>query len=266
MKNRLSTLIVIAFVIGVLYVLKEMSLADRSVGVTPLPTSESPVLGTESNEALNISHNGRSYRVFSLRVHNDQDVTLIPNFKELKTSSDIKAENMCESLVNAGFYTLESTPVGYFETNEKIIRNIKESTLFDGFITQNTLRTRRITRTLPRDPLIFGVQVGPFLWENGKPIKLTMRNDKYARRVVAVVTSSNELWFLALVSESDFSGPLMVELPTLVRLWGEKTNVLVADAINLDGGSASAFKTSTVNLSEVSPIGAAFCIKIEASL
>lgn len=189
-------------------------------------------------------------------------VTLLPNFESFKLSSDASEQNNCDFLSSAGFYTKENKPVGYFYAQEKEYRAGHESALFNGYITANKMGVIRITSILPRDQLVWGLQTGPVLRENGKNSVLRITNDKNARRVFAAVTGDNKL-FIAVVYDplSSFRGPKLVDLPSFVSELEEKTGVVIADAINLDGGSASTFKNEEKYLTELSPVGSFLCIQ-----
>jgi len=182
-------------------------------------------------------------------------VTLIANYTEKKTGQELMSENSCNYLVNAGFYTKEGRPVGYVKINDQILKHEKESLLFDGFVTINELRTPRITRSLPHDPLTYALQTGPMLIENGDPLILKIQNDKEARRMFALIDGNNKILFGLVLSST------LADLPRVVFDWASSQNIAVADSINLDGGSASTYRGPNGIYPEISPIGSAFCIK-----
>ncbi|RJR30058.1 hypothetical protein C4564_01180, partial [Candidatus Microgenomates bacterium] len=106
------------------------------------------------------------------------------------------------------------------------------------------------------------LQTGPVLVENGSAVELSLARDKQARRIVAAITGSNELVFVAIYSPgSSFDGPYLEDLPLIVNHISEELNLNIADAINLDGGTASAFYSENTHISELSPIGSFFCVK-----
>ncbi len=182
-------------------------------------------------------------------------VSLIANYKEKKTGDELMRENSCDYLVNAGFYTKENTPVGYVKIKDLVLRPEKESLLFDGFLTINEMLTARITRTLPKDSLVNALQTGPMLIENGSLLKLRIQNDKEARRMFALVDGNNQILFGMVTSST------LTNLPKVVYDWARQQNIAVADAINLDGGSASTYRGPNGVYPEISPIGSAFCVK-----
>ena len=213
-------------------------------------------------EVLGLSQGESLYKVAYYRV-GEREVGLFRNFSARKSSTQLMTENDCEFLVNGAFYSNDFQPLGFFKDSDLQLRDFVKSTLMDGVVSLNDFDTPRITRLVPRDPLIWGLQSGPVVFENGSPAAISMKRDEYARRVLAGVTGSNELVFFILYnSESTYLGPLMGELPGLVTKLNEKTDLNLADVINLDGGSASAFiKKDGFSLNEVSPVGSFFCIQ-----
>lgn len=187
-------------------------------------------------------------------------VKLINNLDKKLTAQQAKKEYNCRVLTNAAFYTKENKHVGLFVIEDSILRSANQNDLFDSFLTINSFLTPRITRTEPID-LVSGIQSGPLLIENGRTIRLSIIRDKEARRVVAAITGDNKLMFLVFFnSNSFFSGPMLADLPGEVKKYSDEHDLNIADAINLDGGSASAFLSDNIQLSELSPVGSFFCI------
>jgi len=187
---------------------------------------------------------------------------LIPNFDEKKSSRNVFEENNCLVLVNGGFYSKTFKPIGYFIVNTQKLSDFEKNRLFDGIFSINEYGIPRITRVLPKDNLVNAVQTGPIIFENGATVSLNISRDKPARRIIAAVTGSNELIFIVFYSPSNyFLGPLLSDLPEEIKKLNESEKLDIADAINLDGGSASSFITKKVSLTEASPVGSYFCIQ-----
>jgi len=215
------------------------------------------VLKTSKTE---IVYNDTAYAFSWFEVSDLDSLKLIPNFEAKSISREVKENNGCKFLVNAGFYTKENSATGLFVTEGKTMFPFRENSLFNGVLSVNDLAVPRITRGVPVDHLKTAIQSGPLLIENASVQKLSLVRDEKARRTVAFVTGENKLYFAAVYSPlSVFEGPLLADLPTLLDLFGKKTNLVAADAINLDGGTASAFLTSEVTLTEVSSVGSFFC-------
>lgn len=225
-------------------------------------TYEGVVLSENTGaKTTDISLGGREYKVVWASVDTDE-LSLLANFDDKKTSRQVFQENHCGLLVNGGFYSKDSQPMGYFVSAGQTLNPYERNRLLNGVLSINELGTPRITREPPRDPLVNAVQTGPILIENGQILGVSEMNNKAARRMVAAVTGNNELLFLAIYSsESAFSGPLLSELPQVVAKFDESDELGIADAVNLDGGSASAFVTTNFSLSEASPVGSFFCAR-----
>ncbi len=183
-------------------------------------------------------------------------VILIGNYTERKTSEEIAKEHNCAYLVNGGFYTTTSTPVGLFKSGTVSLRGGRESALFDGYISRNQMDTPLITRMIPDENSTWALQTGPILIENGKAVPLSIKNDQPERRSFALITGANELIF-GLVEQSTLTA-----LPQVISNWARENSVIVGDAINLDGGSAAAFRGENGVYPEIAPIGSAFCAQL----
>lgn len=243
MRKFVLAIFVVAIVSGVyLYVNR------AAIEILPSEDPKDAVLGTTSSPSPVVDF-------VSTPFVSGEAVTLIPNYTERLTSDEIQSKYECEYLVNAGFYTKENTPVGLFQSGTTVLRNERSSSLFDGFVTVNELRTPRITRSLPTDRLALALQTGPILIENGKEAPLSIKNDEQARRMVAVVSADNKISFVMIQSS------LLQALPSVLMKWAQDNKVIIADAINLDGGSASTFRGPQIIFPEITSIGSAFCIK-----
>ncbi len=226
--------------------------------------SPSPeVLGVPTSEKrIEIEIGERKFLAFYLEVPDASAITLIPNFEQTKTAFDLFAYQDCAAVVSGGFYTPEGSPTGLFISERETLKKYVSSSLLNGIYSINDFETPRIGKAVPRDHLRLGLQAGPVLIENSYEQNLKLIRDEEARRVVVGVTGENKTVFIVFYDPaSTFIGPKLVDMPKALELFGEKTGIILADAMNLDGGSASAFYTSEVNLSEASPAGSFFCVK-----
>lgn len=231
---------------------------------------QSPVLGVQKPEETVLPEVAQEYTVkfgdttyqVNLAVVDTHNLLLIPNFTEKKIAKNIYEENKCKLLANGGFYSEDNKPIGLFISNRERLSDFAQNSLFNGFLTINDFETPRITSQLPEDQLIIGLQAGPMLQENDSEHTLKLARDKAARRMVAAVTGENKLIFMAIYrSEAVFSGPFLKDLPGIISQLEKEADIEIADAINLDGGAASAFIFGQTNLSEASPVGSFFCAK-----
>ena len=183
------------------------------------------------------------------------------NLEDTQTSVEILTQQSCELLVNAAFYTTENNHGGLFISNYEEIQSFRANQTYNGIFSINSLDTPRITPLVPTDAIRAAIQTGPILIENTREKTIAIANDKYARRMIAAVNGNNEIIFITLYNTSSvFMGPLLSDVPSLITYLNTELNLNIADAINLDGGSASVFTTSGFSLPEASPIGSYFCI------
>lgn len=190
-----------------------------------------------------------------------EQVELYSNLQAKETSEKIKSERNCRTLVNGGFYSKTNTHLGLFVSNFEVLSNTLQSPLLNGFLSIK-FKDIVINSLKPNSDARIALQSGPLLVQNNKPLILSINNDQPDRRIVAATNYHNDLIFLAIYRyNSDFQGPLLQDLPQIIELFKKQTGISITDAINLDGGSASAFITAFEYISELSLIGSYFCAK-----
>ena len=147
---------------------------------------------------------------------------------------------------------------GLVMINKKILSKAKNSLILNGFIKiDNTLQ---IGKDFSGDA-DFALQTGPLLISNGKEIKLKMERDKPARRMIFAKNLSGRSVFITVFDpETEKIGPYLTDLPDIVQLINRKENLNLTDAVNSDGGGASAFYSSGKILTESVPVGSWWCV------
>lgn len=179
---------------------------------------------------------------------------LFSNLNERQSAVNLKQKNQCQLLTSAGFYDTENRHLGWFQVKGVEISPKQNNRLFDGYL--SIVNGRVGLDFQPQLGADYGLQSGPMLIYDGKPLKLTIKDDQPRRRLVAALTKTGQLIFLVILSsESSYAGPILAETPKLVLGF----NPEIKAAINLDGGSASAFLSEAGFLPEYSPIGGYFC-------
>ncbi len=231
---------------------------------------QTPILGTFSESqsysptpkpasGLSLDYKGREIGINWFEVEPSK-LVLIPNFTKRLTAKEAKEANGCKSLVNAGFYSKDISPIGLFINDDGQMQSWQANRLFNGVLSINHLDVPRITSSQPRDILRIGLQSGPVLIENAQPRTIAFGNSLMDRRVIAFTTGENRLYFAVFyLKDLNFSGPILSDMPDLLMDFEEKAGVEIADAINLDGGTASSFYSSDVSLSEINFSGSFFC-------
>lgn len=216
----------------------------------------------ESNNKTENIVSKTDYRFAYFVVDDPSKLELIANFSQEKKANDIVKEYNCRSAINGGFYTKESLPLGLFESNNYKNNQVIKSSLVNGFLLINDFLTPMITDIKPDGLTQFILQSGPLLIVNAKPHKVISGNADYSRRSVAVVSGENKLYFFVFYkNDNKFLGPKLDELPEVLVDALIQEEIPYADAINLDGGSASFFKNDDIRLTEVQNIGSLFCLR-----
>ena len=193
-------------------------------------------------------------------VRDPKKVTLHSNLLEKLSSFEAKKKNSCLHLINAGFYTKEDKHVGLFISAGEKLSESKESQLFNGYFSITSDGKPSITR-FPSFARL-ALQSGPILMEKKQPAVLKLENDNPARRIVLAITQEDNLVFLVIYNKkSVFDGPLLSQVPGLLKNLNKDTSLEIVDALNLDGGTASSFISGSVNLRELTRIGSYFCVK-----
>ena len=174
--------------------------------------------------------------------------------------SVVSTRNKCELAVNGGFYTTENEPLGLVQINDKVVSVRISSTFLDGFLGMDD--SNGYVGREPHSDVSNILQSGPILIENGAIAPLNIQDDKPSRRSAAIVTDAHILYFVTLFrNDSRFSGPYLADLPSVVMEIASTEGIYVDQAINLDGGSASAIKTSDILLPEFRTVKTIICIK-----
>lgn len=253
------------FSIFLLLFLNAKNTANDNKGITPSPTTtetNTPTPSIVNNYITEIGLNNNKFQTAWFVVNSPEKLFLYPNFTQKLPSFELKKTNNCNSLVNAGFYDKSNKPLGLFISEGKVISEEIESFLFNGVFFLDDKNLPEILVTPPKINIRLAVQSGPILWEEGTERTLKIIDDKMARRMIIGITEKKEIIFLSFYDkESPLQGPYLQDLPKLIRILNDKMDLKILSALNLDGGSASAFSANNLTLSEISNIGSFFCEK-----
>ena len=235
---------------------KEATKILGSVNSSPSPQ------GVNQTNQINLNYNNQNLTVAWFNIDSPEKLTLIPNFDEKFSANVVKEKYGCKFLVNAGYYSKDAKPIGLFIADGQTISRWQKNYLLNGIFSINKLLTPRITRTEPKDLLTIAIQTGPLIKENATYLQISAGNSNPDRRVLAAVTGENKTVFLIIYDKNSvFLGPQLSNLPGILKIFEEKSGLALADIINLDGGTASAFISPEVSLPEISPVGSFFCLK-----
>lgn len=220
-----------------------------------------PTINLKDNEGsfdINIGENTISNDYFYIKDPNK--IRLFSNLDKQLASDELFNSYNCNYLTNASFYTKENNNIGLFVTNSQTLSPAIENSFFNGYFYVDNGKAF-ISKTTPKNPII-AIQSGPVIVYNSSFESFDLTTDKEARRVLVLLTNNSRVYFLVSYNKnSGYSGPLLSDLKDVINGFTQKTDEEVISAINLDGGSASAFISPSYKLTEIVRIGSLFCIE-----
>jgi len=248
-----------AFLAIIFYLIYSFGIKDGATNI--LTPSPSPAPQNKVGEVKGVSFEGNSFSYYFIEA-SPINIHLFSNLSEKLTAEDARIKNNCEYLTSAGFYTKEEKPIGLFVSDFTKISSAIKSTLFNGFFEINSDNNALITQSAPKTDVKIALQSGPILVMDKKPLPLKTTNDETSRRVVLEKTTGDSLIFMVIFKKDNYSaGPYLKDLPQILNLINSDIKRDIVSAINLDGGSHSAFITNEVSINEISTIGSYFCIR-----
>lgn len=250
------------FIIGVIawFIWKQTSPSTAPSPITTAPSVTPASTPIPQTDAYTLIYNGTTYAYDFFRIQPYGKLHLFPNFTDRKSGDTLVMTHECAAAISGGFYTTDNQPLGLFRSDNITMRNRIDSALLNGFISFNT--TAAAVGEDPMDGASDALQTGPLLYGNGNPLPLSIRNDQHERRMIALETMEGTLIFMVVyISDATFQGPLLAELPLILRDIDTLQHFHIRDAINLDGGSASFFTSGAHTVSELQLIGSLFCLQ-----
>jgi len=196
-----------------------------------------------------VIENPKEYLIAKISPEN---LILVNNTENKYGFSQIINDYNCQKAVNGGFYQEDNKPLGWMIIDGKQIQKVKSSQMFNGFV---YIKNKRLDISFTNDDeAIYGHQSGPILINQGKPVSLQVANDKPTRRSVIAIDQDNNTYILMILNS------LMQELPEKVSVIAEIEKLSLNKAINLDGGTASAYYDGVNKISELIAVGSVWCM------
>lgn len=215
---------------------------------------------TPPPQSIDITIHEKSYRIAWLLAPHTSAITLLPNFTQKRTAQSFIDTKECTHVINGGFYTTDYQPTGLFVAQGKTLRTTNPNALLNGYFVIEPDNTASIQYAPPGGSVRIALQTGPILMKDGSPVKLAIRDDEPDRRVgLGVTKNGSVVFFVTYDPENTWSGPRLADMPNMVSKI--LSQLSLTDAINLDGGSASAFIRGDFSLQELVSVGSFFCIR-----
>src|SRR5436190_18083231 len=142
----------------------------------------------------------------------------------------------CLAGVNGGYFNENFAPLGLRIANGQMIAPLQRARLITGVLVASPrgvqiVRSREFSRRLG---VTTAIQCGPFLVDRGQPIS-GLNDSHLARRTFAATTGGSR----ALIGVC--SGVSLAELARILATTSLAEDLKIERALNLDGGSSSAF-------------------------
>lgn len=160
---------------------------------------------------------------------------VVDNTDGQKLASVMTRENrVCA--VNGGYFDADFKPIGLRIVNGQTIAPLRRARLITGVLLAS-LRGIQIVRARefsPRQKIAAAIQCGPFLVDASRPVRGL--NDSASARRTFAATVSNDRALLGVCS-----GVSLAELANILATTAIIVESKIQQAINLDGGSSTAF-------------------------
>jgi len=227
--------------------------------ITPLPPTQAsppPAIDTMAT----VEYGDQLFHFSWVKIDNLQNLHLYPNFQTKSSTQDLINQKNCSILVNGGFYGQDDQPIGWLVSQGNLISQPVKSKLLNGYLSLINDQIA-IEAIRPKAEVTLGLQSGPLLIYDHYPLTLKIKDDEPRRRVIAAINEADELIFVVIAGQDSlFTGPLLADSPTVLKAIAGQIGESLTAAINLDGGSASAFYIPDIYLEEFSWIGSYFCL------
>src|SRR3989338_2670186 len=223
-------------------------------------------LSVPNGEIIEVAFNNTDYQLLVIPIKAENKILLIPNFTNGKNGEELVTENNCRSAVNGGFYREDGKPLGLFYSQGKSWSKQIQSQVVTGFFWQDKEGNRNLSRNLAVAPeeADFILQTGPFMIVGDYQLKLVQ--DEQARRSVIGKDKNNNLFLISIIEKGNhYSGPNLVDLPSIFFQPDVQKRWEFTEILNLDGGSASFFydkgEDAELILPSITEVGSLICVR-----
>lgn len=179
----------------------------------------------------------REHAVIDLAIFSTTSCTLrVIDNQVGETLANMMEREKCVAGVNGGYFGSDFAPIGLLISNGKIVAPLQRARLITGVLSASTrgvqiLRLREFSR---QEKLNAAVQCGPFLVDHYERVR-GLEGSHAARRTFAA-TGMNDRAVLGVCSEIS-----LAELAAILATTRLTDNLKIQRALNLDGGSSTAF-------------------------
>jgi exopolysaccharide biosynthesis protein len=164
-----------------------------------------------------------------------------------ETLSDTMMREKCLAGVNGGYFGPDFAPIGLRISNGTMSTPLQRARLITGVLSGSArgVQIQRVPQFSRQEKVNAAVQCGPFLVDHYKPV--FGLDDSQAARRTFVATGANDRAAIGVCSEIS-----LAEMATILATTPLIYDFKIQRALNLDGGSSSAFWFARENGTAVS--------------
>jgi hypothetical protein len=182
---------------------------------------------TAAGERADVDVTVFSAKSYTLRVIDNPDGQRL---------AGIMKREKCACGVNGGYFDAEFNPIGLRIVNGQTIAPLRRARLITGILLASSrgVQIVRAAESSPRQRVAAAIQCGPFLVDFSQRVR-GLNESNPARRTFAA-TATNERALLGVCSEVS-----LADLARILATTPIAAELKIQRALNLDGGSSSAF-------------------------
>jgi uncharacterized protein YigE (DUF2233 family) len=194
--------------------------------------------GVEHRRAVAAENGNADRATLELALFSPKSTTLrvIDNPSGGDSLAEMMQREHCLAGVNGGYFDPEDKPVGLLISDGKLIAPLRKARLLSGMmiVSNDRVQLLRFAEYSPRRNATTALQCGPFLVDRGQPVP-GLNETRSARRTF-MVTAGSERVGIGYCSEVT-----LAQLGKILATSNLAPDLKVQRALNLDGGSSSAF-------------------------
>ena len=206
--------------------------------VTSSQTERGAAAGAEHRHIVMTESETSEQATLDLALFSSKSATLrvIDNPISENDLATLMPRENCLAGVKGGYFDPENKPVGLLISDGKVIAPLRKARLLSGVMTVSNGRIQllRVAEYSPKRKATAALQCGPFLVDRGQPVA-GLNDTRPARRSFIVTGGSDRaaIGFCSAVT--------LAQLGRILATPEIAPDVKVQRALNLDGGSSSAF-------------------------
>ena len=206
--------------------------------VTASQTERGAVVGVEHRRIVLTESNTNERATLDLAVLATKSATLriIDNPAGEDNLAAVMRRGNCLAAVNGGYFDPESKPVGLLISDGNVVAPLRKARLLSGvmIVSNGRVQLLRVAEYSSKRRATAALQCGPFLVDRGQPVP-SLNDTRPARRTF-IVTGGSDRAAIGFCSDVK-----LAQLGKILATPGVAPDLKVQRALNLDGGSSSAF-------------------------